>query len=125
MRLLRQPTVLGELLMGLLLGNLAYLLGNPGVTVLREGDNLRRIANLALSSNVSLSEAALKLLPQGNHAQRIADILSGAKGLDYQNSERKQSQHQLFLCPDFWRSRTSITYEITLERIIASEFLRN
>jgi Kef-type K+ transport system membrane component KefB len=83
MKWLRQPTVLGELLMGLLLGNLAYFLANPSVTVLREGDNLRKIANLALSSNLSLSQAALRLMPEGTHAQRIADILSGAKGLDY------------------------------------------
>jgi Kef-type K+ transport system membrane component KefB len=82
MKLLGQPTVLGEL-MGLLLGNLAYFLGNPIVTVLREGDNLRKIVDLALSSNVSLSQAALRLMPEGTHAQRIADILSGAKGLDY------------------------------------------
>jgi Kef-type K+ transport system membrane component KefB len=83
MKWLRQPTVLGELLMGLLLGNLAYFLGNPSVTILREGDNLRKIADLALSSNLSLSQAALRLLHEGAHAQRIADILSGAKGLDY------------------------------------------
>lgn len=83
MKWLRQPTVLGELLMGLLLGNLAYFLGNPSVTVLREGDNLRKIANLALSSNLSLSQAALRLMSEGTHAQRIADILSGTKGLDY------------------------------------------
>jgi Kef-type K+ transport system membrane component KefB len=83
MKLLRQPPVLGELMMGLLLGNLAYLFGNPGVTVLREGVNLRKIADMALSSNVSLSQAALRLMPEGAHAQRIADILSGAKGLDY------------------------------------------
>jgi Kef-type K+ transport system membrane component KefB len=83
MKLLRQPAVLGELLMGLLVGNLAYALRNAGITVLREGENLRKIADLALSSNVTLSEAALKLLPAGAHTQRIADILSGAKGLDF------------------------------------------
>ncbi len=83
MKRLRQPSVLGELLMGLLLGNLAYFLGSPGITVLREGDNLRKIADLALSSNLSLSQAALRLVPPGTHAQRIADVLSGAKGLDY------------------------------------------
>jgi Kef-type K+ transport system membrane component KefB len=83
MKLLRQPAVLGELLMGLLVGNLAYALRNPGITVLREGENLKKIADLALSSNVTLSEAALKVLPAGAPTQRIADILSGTKGLDF------------------------------------------
>ena len=38
-----QPAVLGELLAGLLLGNLGYLAALPGITVLREGDTLRKI----------------------------------------------------------------------------------
>jgi Kef-type K+ transport system membrane component KefB len=67
----------------MLVGNVAYFLGNPGMTVLREGETVRKVADLALSSNVSLSDAALKLLPAGPHAQRIADILAGAKGLDF------------------------------------------
>jgi Kef-type K+ transport system membrane component KefB len=83
MTLMKQPAVLGELLVGLVIGNLAYCLGNPGMTVLREGDDLRRIADLALSSNLSLSQAALRLLPAGPHAERIAQVLAGAKGLDY------------------------------------------
>jgi hypothetical protein len=83
MTLVKQPPVLGELIAGLLIGNLAYWFGNPGITVLREGDALRRIADLALSSNVSLSEAALRLLPAGSQAERISAILAGTKGLDY------------------------------------------
>ena len=75
--------MLGELAVGLLIGNLAYWFGNVGITVLREGDALRRIADLALSSNVSLSEAALRLLPAGSHAARVSAILGGTKGLDY------------------------------------------
>jgi Kef-type K+ transport system membrane component KefB len=80
---LKQPAVLGELLAGILIANVGYVLGNPGMTVLREGDALRRIADLALLSKVSLSDAALNLLPPGDHARRIADLLVGAKGLDY------------------------------------------
>jgi Kef-type K+ transport system membrane component KefB len=83
MTLIKQPAVLGELLVGLAIGNLAYYLGSPGMTVLREGDNLRRIADLALSSNLSLSQSALKILPAGTHTERIAQVLAGAKGLDY------------------------------------------
>ena len=83
MRLLRQPAVLGELLMGIIVGNVAYAFGNPGITVLREGEVLRKITDLALSSNLRLSEAALKVLPANSQSQRIADILAGAKGLDF------------------------------------------
>src|SRR5215470_20326036 len=53
MRWLKQPAVLGELLVGLLAGNLGYHFGNPAVTVLREGDNLSRIAALALTQPVT------------------------------------------------------------------------
>lgn len=80
---LKQPAVLGELLAGIVVGNVAFAVGNAGMTVLREGDALRRIADLALLSKVSLSDAALNVLPPGDHAQRIADLLIGAKGLDY------------------------------------------
>jgi Kef-type K+ transport system membrane component KefB len=83
MTLIKQPPVLGELIAGVLIGNLAYWFGNPGITVLREGDGLRKIADLALSSNVSLSEAALRLLPGGSQAERVSAILAGGKGLDY------------------------------------------
>ena len=79
---LKQPAVLGELLAGILVGNVAFALGHPGVTVLREGDTLRRIADAALLSKVSLSDAALNILPHGDHAQHIADLLVGAKGLE-------------------------------------------
>ena len=48
MTMVTQPPVLGELMVGLLIGNLAYWFGNPGITLLREGDALRRIADLAL-----------------------------------------------------------------------------
>src|SRR5271167_1850180 len=59
MRWLKQPAVLGELLVGLLAGNLGYYFGNPTLTVLREGDNLSRIASMALGGPLSIGEAAL------------------------------------------------------------------
>ena len=83
MRWLKQPAVLGELLVGLLAGNLGYSLGNPTLTVLREGDNLSRIASMALHSPVSIGEATLKLLPPGPHTDLLARLLSGPQGLTY------------------------------------------
>lgn len=79
---MKQPAVLGELLVGLLAGNLGYNLGNPGLTVLREGDNLRRISDLALTSAVSLTQAVYQVLPSAE-APRVAAALSGPRSLDY------------------------------------------
>lgn len=83
MVLIKQPTVLGELLAGILIGNLGYWLGSPGITVLREGDAVRRIADLALSYSVNLSEAASRVLPSGDQANRVSAVLAGTQGLDY------------------------------------------
>ena len=83
MKWLKQPAVLGELLVGLLAGNLGYYFGNPAVTVLREGDNLSRIAALALTQPVTLSEATHRVLASGPHTDLIASLLSGPQGQSY------------------------------------------
>jgi Kef-type K+ transport system membrane component KefB len=80
---LGQPAVLGELLVGVVAGNLAYFLGGPALIVLREGDLLRRIANVALQSNVDLAQAARQMLPAGAVTDRIATLLAGPNGLNY------------------------------------------
>jgi Kef-type K+ transport system membrane component KefB len=74
MRWLKQPAVLGELLVGLLAGNLGYYFGDPTITVLREGDNLSHIASLALTTHYSLGEAAYKVLPPGPHTDLVSRI---------------------------------------------------
>jgi Kef-type K+ transport system membrane component KefB len=83
MRWLRQPAVLGELLVGLLAGNLGYYFGNPTLTVLREGDILSRIASLALTSSNTIGDATLRLLPPGPHTELLAQLLSGPQGQTY------------------------------------------
>jgi len=83
MRWLKQPAVLGELLVGLLAGNLGYYLGSPTLTVLREGDNLSRIASMALTGPYGLGEATLKILPPGAHTDFLAQLLSGPEGQTY------------------------------------------
>jgi Kef-type K+ transport system membrane component KefB len=80
---LKQPAVVGELLVGVLVGNIGFYLGSPGITVLREGDALGRIADLALSSPMSLSNAALTLLSGDPQGVRVAEILAGPRGLQY------------------------------------------
>lgn len=83
MKWFKQPAVLGELLVGLLAGNLGYYLGNPMLSVLREGDNLSRIASLALTSSNNLGEAVGRVLPPGSHADLIASLLGGPQGQTY------------------------------------------
>jgi Kef-type K+ transport system membrane component KefB len=83
MKWLKQPAVLGELLVGLLAGNLGYHFGNPTLTVLREGDNLSHIASSALTGPYSLGEAVAKILPPGPHTELIANLLSGPQGQSY------------------------------------------
>jgi Kef-type K+ transport system membrane component KefB len=83
MKWLGQPSVLGELLVGLLAGNLGYYLGSPTLTVLREGDTLSRISSLAFSSPVNLQEAARQLLPPGPHTELLANLLGGPQGQTY------------------------------------------
>jgi Kef-type K+ transport system membrane component KefB len=83
MKWLGQPSVLGELLVGLVAGNLGYYLGSPTLTVLREGDTLSRISSLAFTSPVNLQEAARQLLPPGPHTELLANLLGGPQGQTY------------------------------------------
>ncbi len=83
MKWIKQPAVLGELLVGLIAGNVGYYIGNPTLTVLREGDNLSRIASIALNQSFSLGQAVYKVLPAGPHTDLIASLLSGPQGQTY------------------------------------------
>jgi len=83
MKWLKQPAVLGELLVGLAAGNLGYYFGDATLTVLREGDNLSRIASLALTGPYNLSEATLQVLPPSPHTDLLAKLLSGPQGQTY------------------------------------------
>jgi Kef-type K+ transport system membrane component KefB len=83
MKWVKQPAVLGELIVGLAAGNLGYYFANPTLTVLREGDNLSRIAHLALTGPYNLSEATLNILPAGPHTDLIAQLLAGPQGQTY------------------------------------------
>jgi len=83
MKWVKQPAVLGELLVGVAAGNLGYYFANPTLTVLREGDNLSRIAHLALTGPYNLGQATLKILPPGPHTDLIAQLLAGPQGQTY------------------------------------------
>jgi Kef-type K+ transport system membrane component KefB len=83
MRWVKQPAVLGELLVGIVAGNVGYYLGNPTVTVLREGDTLARISHAALTTSVSLGEAAAQILPPSEHSNLIVALLASPQGQTY------------------------------------------
>lgn len=83
MKWIRQPAVLGELLVGLLAGNLGYYFGSHTLTVLREGDNLAQISSLALTGPYSLAEATRQVLPPGPHTDLLVQLLSGPQGQTY------------------------------------------
>src|SRR5437899_12298786 len=59
---LGQPAVSGELLIGMLVANLGYYFHEPVLTLLREGETVRRIVDMALVLNVSLGRAAQLVL---------------------------------------------------------------
>jgi Kef-type K+ transport system membrane component KefB len=78
-RMLGQPSVLGELVMGVLLGNLAYFFHFDLLIVLREGPAIFEIVELAFGSSYSLPEATALVL-QGDTAARLLSVLQGPYG---------------------------------------------
>ncbi|MBI3662333.1 MAG: cation:proton antiporter [Acidobacteria bacterium] len=78
MKKLGQPAVLGELLVGMLAANLAYYFREPAITIVREGPTMLNVIHAALEQNLSLAEAAAKLLPAGEHTRQLVEILGSA-----------------------------------------------
>jgi len=80
MRAIGQPAVLGELLVGMVVANVAYYFREPVITVLREGATMSNVIRMALEQNLSLPEAARHVLPPGEHTELLASILGGPSG---------------------------------------------
>jgi len=77
-RKLGQPTVLGELLMGILLGNIAWYLGFDLITVLREGSRVFDVVNLTLAG--SPIDVVAKSIFGPEEAPEIVRIITGPHG---------------------------------------------
>ena len=79
-RKLGQPTVLGELLMGILLGNVAWYLGFDLIAVLREGPRVFELVNQALSG-APINEVAIAVFgaEKGPELARIITSSSGGQ----------------------------------------------
>ena len=80
MRQVGQPAVLGELLIGMVVANLAYAWGEPVITVIREGETIRAIIEHALTTGASAADAARQLLPDTEQTRRLAEILGSSAG---------------------------------------------
>ena len=78
-RRMGQPSVLGELIIGIALGNLVYLLGGDFILALREGTALFDIVDLTLSG-LSLEQAAMQRVDDTGIAGKLVAILEGPYG---------------------------------------------
>jgi Kef-type K+ transport system membrane component KefB len=79
-RRLRQPSVLGELLMGVILGNLGYYFGSDLIILLRQGPEIFDIFQLTMSGQTM--EAAANACISGNGVAMILDVLQGPHSLE-------------------------------------------
>lgn len=77
-RKLGQPTVLGEVLMGILLGNVAWYLGFDLITVLREGPRVFDVVNLMLAGTPI--DAVAESVFGAEKAPDIVRIITGPNG---------------------------------------------
>ncbi len=77
-----QPAVLGELLMGVLIGNVGYFFAIPLFIVLREGAAIFPIMNELLSGH-SLHDAVYAVIAQPLYAKPMIHALGSVQGNDY------------------------------------------
>lgn len=80
-RLFNQPGVLGELLIGVLLGNLCYIFGLQFVVILREGPAVFNIMHEMLSG-IPLAKAVSNSIADPYYANQVVTALSNDKGID-------------------------------------------
>jgi len=80
-RKFHQPGVLGELLMGVLIGNLGYFAGMEVMVILREGSAIFDIVRDMLGG-VPLDIAVNSTIPNVHYAEQVTMALSGAQGMD-------------------------------------------
>jgi Kef-type K+ transport system membrane component KefB len=75
-----QPPVLGELLFGVAAGNTGYFLGDPVLTVLREGTVIGTIIDAALTHQQTVAEAAQQVLGKAA-GPRLLEVLGGPQAV--------------------------------------------
>lgn len=80
-KLLNQPGVLGELLMGVLIGNAFYFFGLQLAVILREGSAIFSVMG-DLLSGASLVDATNKVISNPRDAIQVVQALSGPDGIN-------------------------------------------
>lgn len=81
-KLCHQPGVLGELLMGVLLGNLCYFFGLQLIVILREGSPIFNIMRDMLGG-ITLTQAVSDTIPNAQYAAGVTKALSSSEGIEY------------------------------------------
>ncbi|MBI2784806.1 MAG: cation:proton antiporter [Legionella longbeachae] len=81
-RRLHQPSVLGELLIGIFIGNLFYHYGFPLAILLREGAATFDVVKEVLKG-VPLNQAVHSIMTNNDYAQQMISALSEPHGADY------------------------------------------
>lgn len=81
-KLVHQPGVLGELLMGILLGNICYFWGMPLMFILRDSPAIFSIIQKMLSG-VPLPAAVQTVIPDPHYANQVLTALGGPNGHDW------------------------------------------
>lgn len=76
------PRVLGELLMGVLLGNLGYFFGMPLMVILREGSSIFDIMKNILNG-MPLADAVTHVINNTIYAPQVINALNGVNGVEY------------------------------------------
>ena len=83
-----QPAVLGELVIGVVLGNVGYWLGAPLAVILMHWDQVGQIVAKAWDSHLTISDAAAKVFPPsqlspGSVGDRVIQALRGPAGAQW------------------------------------------
>jgi Kef-type K+ transport system membrane component KefB len=74
-----QPSVLGELAIGILIGNIGYWMGSDLITVLRDSSSVFSAINLSLEGEISLQQALTLNLGE-SLSNKLMPILSSPQG---------------------------------------------
>ena len=83
--LVGQPSVLGELVIGVIIGNVGYWLGAPLFVLLMHFDAVSKIVAIAWNLPVTVADAAAKVFPAaelgpGTVGARVVEALGGPEG---------------------------------------------
>ncbi|MFA6302888.1 MAG: cation:proton antiporter [Legionella sp.] len=80
-RRLDQPGVLGELLMGVFVGNIAYFFGSHLIIVLREGSSIFDVVK-AMFDGMPLTQAVSSVVANPHYAKQLIDALISPGGTE-------------------------------------------